>query len=71
MKTIKKVVKGSMTYKRLDDVKAAVLITNGWNYCPKSEWKEFKAKKSGEADNTVKADKKTKRANKRSKIANR
>jgi hypothetical protein len=40
MKTIKKTQNNQTEYKRLEDVHAEYAVHNqGWNFCPKSEWK--------------------------------
>ena len=54
MKTLKKKDKGKQEYKQVFDAVADHMVKNqGWEYCPKSEWKEkvrdvksVKAKKS-------------------------
>ena len=41
MKTIKKMnLKGEMEYKRVNDSEGNNLTRVGWNFCPKTEWKE-------------------------------
>ena len=41
MKTIKKKnLKGEMEYKRVNDSEGNNLTRVGWNFCPKTEWKE-------------------------------
>jgi hypothetical protein len=53
MKTLKK----SGAFKRVSDNnrkdldKIAILIKEGWNYCPKSEWKESNNKESKKESN--------------------
>jgi hypothetical protein len=39
MKTIKKKTEKGFEYKRVADLEADKLITMGWDFCPKSEWK--------------------------------
>ena len=41
MKTIKKKNKGEQEYNRVFDIVAENMVKNqGWEYCPKTEWKE-------------------------------
>ena len=41
MKTVKKMnLKGEMEYKRVNDSEGNNLTRVGWNFCPKTEWKE-------------------------------
>ena len=41
MKTLKKMnLKGEMEYKRVNDSEGNNLARVGWNFCPKTEWKE-------------------------------
>jgi len=41
MKTLKKMnLKGEMEYKRVNDSEGNNLTRVGWNFCPKTEWKE-------------------------------
>ena len=41
MKTVKKTnLKGEMEYKRVNDSEGNNLTRVGWNFCPKTEWKE-------------------------------
>jgi|688.fasta_scaffold1734463_2 hypothetical protein len=39
MKTIKKQTNKGIEYKRVDDSEADKLISSGWSFCPKTEWK--------------------------------
>ena len=42
MKTIKR----KKEIKRVTDLEATELVKEDWNYCPKSEWKKIRDKKS-------------------------
>lgn len=39
MKTIKKKTEEGFEYKRVADIEADKLVTMGWQFCPKTEWK--------------------------------
>jgi hypothetical protein len=39
MKTIKKKTEEGFEYKRVTDSEADKLVTTGWQFCPKTEWK--------------------------------
>ena len=40
MKTIKNMLNSAV--KRVSDDIASMMVKEGWNYCPKSEWRDFK-----------------------------
>ena len=71
MKTLKRQTKNEVEYKRVQDDEADRLVSiqsNGWSFCPKSEWKEnvrdFGKEKSESKSETSKPSKKSQRKEK-------